>query len=283
MKNLLAPATSIETSIVTITPEIAQELLDNSDMSIQRKANYRQVQFLTREIIKGNWALNGDAIRQDVLGNIIDGQHRLKACIRSKISIETLFVKGLPSDSITTIDIGQRARRNSDVLEMSMGKKIKYASVIASTCKFVRSFNNKVFSPSSVNKDSHVYMSGADFLEWVSIHDDIFDSVEDSMRIRSNGDKLLITSVFCGLKYIFDNLNLEKSNLFFQQLSDGVGLKSTDTIYTLRKKIISSKTSNTRINHKSLVLMICRCWNAFVKGQSITRLYVPSEMPKLLK
>ena len=42
-----------------------------------------------------------------------------------------------------------------------------------------------------------VYMSGADFLEWdTTLNDDIFDSVEDSMRIRSNGDKLIKSSYF---------------------------------------------------------------------------------------
>ena len=271
IENLLEPATSIETSIVTITPEIAQKLLDNTDMRIQRSKNWKHVKFLCKEMLSGNWALNGDAIRQDVDGNIIDGQHRLDACIRSKVSIDTLFVKGLPTQSITTIDIGSRTRKFSDILEMTRKQKFKYASSISSTAKFVNMFNHNRIAVTGSEKHYRSALSGNDFLRWLDENPEIFESVSNSMRMRSNGDKLIKANVFCGLKYIFDKLNLEKSNLFFQQLSDGVGLKSTDTIYTLRKKIISSKTSNTRINHKSLVLMICRCWNAFVKGQSTNK------------
>lgn len=282
MKNLLLPATSIKTAIVTITPEIAQQLLDNTDMTIQRKANHGQVKFLTREILKGNWALNGDAIRQDVLGNIIDGQHRLKACVRSKTNIETLFVKGLPTESIVTIDMGQKSRNNSDVLEMSRRKKFKYSGSISSSAKFINNFDSKVFSSNSDRKIA-TYMSGADYLEWIKSHEDIFDSVAESMRIRSNGDKLISSPVFCGLKYIFDRLNKDKSNLFFQQLSDGYGLKSTDTLFTLRKKLINNRFKSTRMTQKTIVLLICRCWNAFIKGEKLTYLRIPSDMPKLLK
>ena len=282
MKNLLNPSDSIKTSIVTITPEIAQQLLDNSDMSIQRKINHRQVQFLTREILKGNWALNGDAIRQDINGTIIDGQHRLNACIRANKDIETLFIKGLPTDAIVTIDMGQRSRKNSDVLEMTKGKKFKYSNSIASTAKFINNFHHDFLSMNGA-KHMKSYLSSADFLLWIEKNDDIFDSVAESMRIRSNGDKLITAPVFCGLKYIFDNLNKEKSNVFFSMLSDGIGLKSTDTLFTLRKKLIKNRSNTIRIGQKSIVLLICRCWNAFIKDEKITKLRVPSEMPKLLK
>ena len=282
MENLLMPSDSIKTSIVTITPEIAQQLLDNSDMTIQRNLNHRQVQFLTREILKGNWSLNGDAIRQDIKGTIIDGQHRLNACIRAKKNIETLFIKGLPTSAIVTIDMGQRSRKNSDILEMTKGKKYKYSSSIASTAKFINNFEHDFLS---INGAKHMksYMSGNDFLNWIQLNDDIFDSVAESMRIRSNGDKLITAPVFCGLKYIFDRLNKEKSNLFFSMLSDGIGLKSTDTLFTLRKKLIKNRLKSSRIGQKTIVLLICRCWNAFIKGEKLTFLRIPSEMPKLLK
>ncbi len=282
MKTLLMPSQKIETQIVTIHPEVAQNLLDNSDMSIQRKINHKQVKFLTREILKGNWSLNGDAIRQDIKGNIIDGQHRLKACIMANKSIETLFVKGLPTESIVTIDMGQKSRSNSDVLEMTRGEKYKYSSNISAAAKFINKFEHNSFSTNG-NKADLNYKSGRDYLDWINSHEDIFESVADSMRIRSNGDKLISANVFCGLKYIFDNLNKEKSNLFFQQISDGYGLKPTDTIFTFRKKIINHKSQSNRITQKAIVLLICRCWNAFIKGERLTYLRVPSEMPKLLK
>ena len=281
MTNLLIPSTSIQTAIVTITPEIAQNLLDNTDMSIQRKANKRQVKFLASEMTKGDWSLNGDAIRQDIDGNIIDGQHRLLACIQSQIPIKTLYVKGLPKSSIVTIDMGGRGRSHADILEMTTGKKYKNSSAISAVVKFIYALDKNIYDVQGGSKGKNSYMSSSDFLIWIENNQDIFDSVNNSIEIRSKGDKLIPVRIFCGLKYKFDKLNLEKSNLFFQQLSDGVGLMPTDTLYTLRKKIISHTSNRLRLTTKELVLLLCRCWNAFIKGENITKLYIPSSMPKL--
>ena len=61
-------------------------------------------------------------------------------------------------------------------------------------------------------------------------------------------------------------------------------LKSTDTsIYTKKKTYKQQDQHQLGLTEKSIVLLICRCWNAFIKGDRLTKLFVPSEMPKLLK
>jgi len=279
-------ATKIETHIVTITPRIAKRLLEQTDSKIQRSINLNQIGFLAQEITKGDFCLNGDSIRQDVAGNIIDGQHRLKAVIKAKKAIKTIFVKGLPTENIHTIDIGGKIRSLSDVLEINHQKKYKYSNSIAAAVKFIYAFNKKTYFVNSV-KQEKAYLTSTKFLEWIDNNPTITDFVEDTMRLRANGDRMIAPSMFCGLKWILDKYSKDKSDIFFQQLSDGIGVDRENPIFTLRKKILSTKFvgaggNRIRLSSKEIVLIILRTWNAFVKGETLTYIYIPKEMPKIL-
>jgi len=279
-------ATKMEAHIVDITPKIAKRLLEQTDSNVQRKINFSQVTHLSREIINGDFCLNGDAIRQDVVGNIIDGQHRLNAVVRANRTIKTIFVKGLPTENIHTIDIGGKARSLADVLEINHQKKYKYANSISAAVKFIYAFNGKTYN-TGPSRDMKSYLTSSIFLEWIDNNPTITDFVEDTMRLRANGDKMVTPSIFCGLKWILDRYNKDKSNIFFQQLSDGIGVNRENPIFTLRKKILSTKFvgaggNRIRLSTKEIVLIILRTWNAFVKGETLTYIYIPKEMPIIL-
>ena len=279
-------ATKVEAYIVTITPQIARELLEQTDSKIQRTINEGNLSLLCSEMELGNFSINGMAICQDVNGNTINGQHRLTACIKTNLAFNTVFVKGLPTESIHTIDIGGKTRSLADVLEISHQKKYKYANSIAAAVKFIYYFDNGSYN-TRPTKEMKKYLTSSKFLEWMDKNSTITDFVEDTMRLRANGDKMLTPSIFCGLKWILDRYSKDRSDIFFQQLSDGIGVDRDSPLFTLRKKILSTKFSGTgnqriKLSTRELVFIIIRTWNAFVKGDTLTYMKVPKEMPKIL-
>ena len=161
-------ATMIETHIVDITPKIAKRLIEQTNSNVQRKVTIGQVRQLSIAITRGEFRCNGDAIRQDVEGNIIDGQHRLLAVISAGKSIKTNFIKGLATDAIHTIDIGNKTRTLSDVLEISHQKKYKYSKAIAAASKFIINFNKELYHGCNA-KGEKTYLTSTSFLEWMEI------------------------------------------------------------------------------------------------------------------
>ena len=73
----------------TITPEYAKELLDYNKKN--RSLSKATVDRYAEDMRKDNWQQNGEAIKIDWDGNLIDGQHRLAACVKSGVSFDKLL------------------------------------------------------------------------------------------------------------------------------------------------------------------------------------------------
>ncbi|WP_460985736.1 ParB N-terminal domain-containing protein, partial [Staphylococcus aureus] len=67
--------------------------------------------------LSGDWKNAGDTIRFDKDGSLIDGQHRLLACVNTNLAQNFLIVYGLDSEVFDVIDNG-KGRTNADVLGM---------------------------------------------------------------------------------------------------------------------------------------------------------------------
>lgn len=111
-----------------VTPEMANEILTNHN-GLNRKINKKHVSALALNMTRGTWKFNGDTIRFDDKGNLIDGQHRLSAIVESNKSMTMLFVSGLDTSIIRTIDQETKPRNLGDILKMD---NVKYAAKIAS-------------------------------------------------------------------------------------------------------------------------------------------------------
>lgn len=105
----------ITAEVTTITPEIASALLEKNDQN--RRVSHMLVQRYQRDMTNERWKFNGSAILVAETGVLLDGQHRLIACQRSKKPFDAILVRGLPEDVMDTIDAG-RKRSAGDVLHI---------------------------------------------------------------------------------------------------------------------------------------------------------------------
>lgn len=106
----VAPITEQESNAITcvmeiIKPEDAKRILD--EMPAQRSLN-RDTVILYAESMKNNeWLLNGETIIFDEEGKLMDGQHRLSACVESGVPLHTMVMRGVPRRFMPTLDIGR--------------------------------------------------------------------------------------------------------------------------------------------------------------------------------
>lgn len=98
----------MRTIIKVFTPELAGKIIEERNPYNYRNISMETVAIFANDMKNGNWKENGECIKFDTNGNLIDGQHRLMAVIQSGIPIEFVVVLDLDTSVADTIDIGRK-------------------------------------------------------------------------------------------------------------------------------------------------------------------------------
>lgn len=123
-------AQGVETQVMEITPEIAEVFLKANKLN--RRLDLPRVTEMAKAMEEGRFPFNGDAIRFNVLGNLIDGQHRLKAIIQAGVPIKQVVVTGLSEAAMSTID-QPRVRSVGDILKLRGNNVLNVAATASTT------------------------------------------------------------------------------------------------------------------------------------------------------
>ena len=126
---------SVNNQVLMVTPEKAKTWLEKNtnNRNLQKKG----VQKLVNDIKAGRWVFNGESIKFDKNGCLIDGQHRLAAIVESGVALPLLVVNNLDTHSQQTIDIG-RARTTADMVRLL---QIPNPNVIAAAANVIIRFD----------------------------------------------------------------------------------------------------------------------------------------------
>ena len=106
-------------SATLITPAVAQEILDSSNASNRRMRGWWATA-LAAAIKRNEWILTHQGIAFDKDGNLIDGQHRLKAVVLSGVAVKMFVFAGLDPKAFMAIDVGVK-RSTSDTTGLEKG------------------------------------------------------------------------------------------------------------------------------------------------------------------
>lgn len=109
----------MKTEIVTITPEMAKDMLEHN-MKNNRRLNGETVRRYARIMHAGGWNLTHQGIAFDDKGALIDGQHRLNAIVQANVPVKMMVTYGVEhhEGEAFTIDNGQR-RTTLNIMQIS--------------------------------------------------------------------------------------------------------------------------------------------------------------------
>lgn len=77
---------------------MAEEWLSTANVK-NRKLRVRTVDAFAADMRRGKWHTTHQGIAFDEAGNLLDGQHRLAAIVKSGCTIEILVTTGIPKSS----------------------------------------------------------------------------------------------------------------------------------------------------------------------------------------
>lgn len=105
----------MKTELMKITPEIAKGMLESNTKN--RKVSMVRVNLYADDMSRGGWQTNGEPICFNKSGQLINGQHRLMAVVKSGCTVDMVVVFDVDND-VTLYDRG-RTRSASDAIALS--------------------------------------------------------------------------------------------------------------------------------------------------------------------
>lgn len=239
----------------TVTPKKAMEWLKrnvhNRPRSEKLTGNYAQAMRAKK------WLLNGEAVKFNGNGDLIDGQHRLTACVESGVPFDTYVVRGLPHEAFDTLDQGRR-RSGADVLARHGEKHysmLAAAVVIAHQVEVTRQVSNGF------------QMRPDEILEYIKKNDGIRACC--AIASQQNHDRLLPSSLVAGFLYLFDKVDSDKASSFFNRVLTGENVSKSMVEYRLRSRLIDNSKAAAKLRRTPLAALLIKSFNSVSTGRDL--------------
>lgn len=244
----------------TITPERALKYLDrNVD---NRRLRESVVSRYAQDMAANNWELTGDPIVFNTNGDLVQGQHRLYACVESEASFTTLVMRNAPLSAYTVMDTGEK-RTLADVLDRH--GEVQTMTLAAAIHMAWRWDNGSL-------RDSRL-PSRLEALEWLEQNPSIREGVSG---IPVHVYDFLSRAQAAVLYFRFSQVDAEAATEFFDKLGSGADLSEGHPIHTLRKWFFQrQKEAKTVGRHAGgqgrlpTLAVTVKAWNAFVTGNDV--------------
>lgn len=238
-------------TVETITPEQAAEMLANNPSNRNLRRNV--VMLYARDMARGRWQMNGDAIRLNEDGSLIDGQHRLSACVRSGVPLHSVVIRGLPSDVRDTVDGGAK-RSHGDRLAM---RGIANASHVSACARILFGLaSGEGLSARSTPQDLDAIISKhPDFLESVKRMNKVFIGMDSQLSAFH------YIAVWRG--------EPDRADALREVWRAGIPDYDGDPMHAIRERIIRTAQATQSLTKPTVLRLMCRAFPAFMNSEPL--------------
>jgi hypothetical protein len=257
-------------SVVTITPTLAQLLLERNP--INRPISKRNAADLASDIASGRFEFNGESIVISNTGTLIDGQHRLAQVIATGACIESVLVFGPKEAARFTIDTG-RSKTIGNFLAM---KGQTYTNILGPAVGFILQWkeHGRISTGGDQARPTKAQIIAA-VDELRGIDESVAFTAAAMKNIRSH-------AVLAFAHYVlWKRSSREAADRFMTKLFEGDELKRTDPILYCRERLRRMGRESMANARAELVF---KCWNAHRRGEQIDKIViVGGKLPKVEK
>lgn len=255
---------TIKSEVITVTPHLANQLLEMNTRN--RKISPTNLAKVSLQMQRGEWELNGEAIKVAKDGRILDGQHRLKAAVDTSTTFQTLIVYGLEDHTQATMDTGT-PRPLSTLLSLRGYKNGN--SLAAIVTAIIRSEQWSISAAVSGGSNKYV-VTNQQVFERLELE----TSLADLPNLVTRVSRIGIPKKTGGLLYYkFSEIDGEDTQDFFDRLHSGAGLERGNPILVLRNSLASLKDNvKGEINQKHVAAITIKAWNKYRLGEELHQL-----------
>lgn len=242
---------------ILVTPALAEAWLKKNVSN--RTLSEKGVRGYATSMRAGRWVHNGETIKFDLNGNLIDGQHRLHAVISTREPQPMLVVSGLSTDAFATIDSGKK-RTAADTLHVQgLEEPNRLASALAVVSMYDRGIRTTVRSQVATHE----------IRELLERYPDLPDALTELGKVKV---KVMPRSLFDGLFYVFRRSDRVLALEFMAALRDGRGVETLECWHNLRERLINNITVLNKMHEVKLAALTIKAWNYARNGSDTKKL-----------
>lgn len=244
-------------TLETITPLRAEDYLKKNTRN--RTTVRARIKQYAKDMMQNEWMVNGETIQFDTNGELLNGQHRLLACIDAKCSFKTYVVRGLPPEVMPTVDTG-KARNAGDALHILGGTNTKM--VAAATTWILRYKSDNLAA-------GRGYFSHSKIIKFWEENKDI----EKSIIFGRKCQPIIAPAIASGFHFLFSEVaDEDEANQFMEDLISGANLSPTDPVHILRETCIKNKSQKIKFQPVEIAAKLVRAWNYRRVGKDVKSL-----------
>lgn len=256
----MTSAAGVHYEIVTVTPAQAELWLGkNTD---NRRLRQAAASRYARDMAAGAWDENGSTIVFAKDGTLIDGQHRLEACVAAKTPFTTLVVTGVERTTQNSIDDGTK-RTLADRFTFNKHANVTAAAAI---CRRIL-----LWDAGYKTNTGNYQPSTREALDLIDRDPTVITAVECAVGMR--GSKLLPPSIVGLSWWLFWGIDADDCQEFWNGVHVGAGLPEESPILVLRNQIIRKSGEPGRIPETVILAWVIKAWNDWRDGRVRVRPY----------
>jgi hypothetical protein len=253
---------------LVVTAELATWFLEFSKEKFNnRNTNQDRVRQYGEDMAAGRWKHNGETLKFNEEGVLVDGYTRCAAAFAYDATFVTDIRTCVPEDAVSTIDTG-RARSLGNALAMA-GMAEKAPAALAQGINWLYRYCTGTVG------ERWRRISHGDSMEFLKQHPGLHESVSATSQVRNKN--LASPGVLVAAHYICHVACPKKAPEFFECLGTGVGLTQLSPIRHLREKLLSRTERRARAEEQ--LAWILHAWNKHIAGEQVRVFKVPNEIP----
>ena len=250
---------------VTISPGDAKAIL--LAMPPQRTLSPSNVRYFAGLIKSGRFRVTHQGIAFDKDGKLIDGMHRLTACVQADAAIAVQATFNMDRELFDALDRGRARSQADDLVCGAMVQSQTEAQIISSATKILWLMDNN--RTPWAHPLRHEFMM-ADVRATIDHHPFLFECASFVSKHQKawRGVGMGPAAAFYTR---FREAHWAKADEFMVQVALGEYIGAGSPAYAFRefKKHFGS-ASGIRVRQASMIALV-RCWNAFVEGRQLNR------------
>jgi hypothetical protein len=198
------------------------------------------------------WQYNYQAILIAYDGTIIDGQHRLRACVMAGVPFETDVVFGADKETMHSVDINY-PRSAAHIAQLDGVQNAAAAAALAKLILHhrhhgIHTLNNPSKTPTKTQINAELRRD---------------PRISEVAGKSATFYRIMKPSVGLFCYFLFSEQDIELADRFFDELMHGENLSRTSAVYHLRERLIQEKSAKAKLPPVHLIAMFFRAWIAY--------------------
>lgn len=245
-----------------ITPEFAQRLLDASKRP-NRPISPITVRRYAHAMRNGKWNKDvSQAISIDWNGDIVNGHHRLLACVEAGVPFKTLYTTGVDPEAFADEDTG--VGRNAGHFFAVMGEK--HFNYLSGAARAIYLWDTGNWRAVAAGSPKDMFIRPEDLLETVKRRPSLRKAAQYMDGARGTFVRHM-PRVFLAALYALTHGH-PRHTTFWQELLQGVGVPADGPVHKLHMRLANIRPGH-RIRRSVLLALVTKVWNAYAEDKAV--------------